>query len=132
MNPRKWWILAGALVGIGGACAAPAEGCKVPAGACGGAAAEGREASPGSKARGMVAEGAWLLDVRTPEEFAAGHVEGAVNIPVQDLEQRLEEVPTDKPVVVYCQSGRRSAKAAEILRVNGHPSIFDMGPMSNW
>jgi len=83
--------------------------------------------------RALVAKGARLLDVRTPEEFAAGHVEGARNVPVSELEKRLSEAgPKDQPVVVYCQAGGRSAQAAKILRANGFTHVVDLGPMSAW
>ncbi|HEX4895150.1 MAG TPA: rhodanese-like domain-containing protein [Solimonas sp.] len=62
---------------------------------------------------------ATLLDVRTAEEFAAGHIEGALNIPVQELEGRLSELPADAPVIVYCRSGRRATQAAAVLRGRG-------------
>lgn len=84
-------------------------------------------------ARALVAEGAKLIDVRTPEEFAAGHVQGAVNIPVDQLDRRLEEVgPSSTPVVVYCRSGVRSARAARVLRNAGFEAVHDVGAMSNW
>lgn len=54
-------------------------------------------------------EGHLLIDVRTPAEFASGHIAGAVNIPVDELASRLSEVPQGQPVVVYCRSGNRSA-----------------------
>ncbi len=73
-----------------------------------------------------------LLDVRTPEEFAEGHIAGAVNIPVQELEQRLSEVPDDKEIVVYCRSGNRSATASTILSNNGYNGIHDMGGIVAW
>lgn len=75
--------------------------------------------------------GVTILDVRTPEEFAAGHVEGAVNLPVQELERRMDEVPSDAEVVVYCRSGARSAAAAELLVARGR-RVHDLGPMSAW
>ena len=56
----------------------------------------------------LVTAGATLLDVRTPEEFAEGHLEGAVLIPVAELSTRLSEIPRDRPVVAYCRSGARS------------------------
>ena len=56
-----------------------------------------------------------LLDVRTPEEYAEGHIKGAVLIPVQQLQQRISEVPKDKQVYVYCRSGVRSVRAAKML-----------------
>jgi NADPH-dependent 2,4-dienoyl-CoA reductase/sulfur reductase-like enzyme/rhodanese-related sulfurtransferase len=64
----------------------------------------------------------WLLDVRTPSEFAAGHVPGAVNIPVDELRGRLGEVPRDRPLVVYCQVGQRGYLAVRILRQAGLPA----------
>jgi len=72
-----------------------------------------------------------LLDVRTPQEFASGHIEGAVNIAVEELEYRLSEVPADKEIIVYCQSGRRSAIAADTLEANGY-TVRDLGGVINW
>ncbi len=81
----------------------------------------------------LVKEGAVLLDVRTPEEFAAGHVEGALNIPVQVLEQQLAKLPQkDRPIVIYCRSGRRSAAAKTLLEQAGYTKTYDLGAMSNW
>jgi phage shock protein E len=85
------------------------------------------------KARRLVAEGAVLLDVRTPEEFQQGHPEPARNIPVQELEQRLAEVgPPGTKVVVYCARGGRSAMAAGLLRSSGYPDVFDLRSVSYW
>jgi rhodanese-related sulfurtransferase len=87
----------------------------------------------GSDARALVEKGARLVDVRAPEEFASGHVPGAVNIPVQDLAQRMGEVgPKDGPVVVYCKSGNRSGRAASLLKEAGFTAIHDLGAMSRW
>ena len=61
-----------------------------------------------------------LLDTRTPAEYAAGKAEGFVNIPVDDLRERLKEIPKDKPVYVMCQSGLRSYVACRILSQNGY------------
>lgn len=78
-------------------------------------------------------EGALLLDVRTPEEYAEGHLPGALNIPVDQVAKRLDEVgPKDKPVVVYCRSGRRSGLAAVTLEKAGFQSVHDLGAMSAW
>lgn len=73
-----------------------------------------------------------LLDVRTPEEFASGHIPGAVNIAVDQLPQRLSEVPQDRPVVVYCHSGNRSGQAAQILDRTGYAQIYDLGGIVTW
>ncbi len=60
-----------------------------------------------------------LLDTRTPGEYAAGHIEGYINIPVDELRERLDEIDSDKPVYVICQSGIRSYIASRILTQNG-------------
>jgi len=65
------------------------------------------------------AERPYLLDVRTPQEFAAGNIPGAVNIPVDDLRGRLAEVPRDRPIAVYCQVGQRGYLATRVLRQHG-------------
>ncbi len=64
-----------------------------------------------------------LLDVRTPEEYAEGHIAGAKLIPVQVLAEHLKEVPRDKQVYVYCYSGTRSARASKLLAKNGFTNI---------
>lgn len=79
----------------------------------------------------LVADGALLLDVRTPGEFADGHVQGALNVPVQVLESRIAELDPARPVVVYCRSGNRSATAARMLRDRGF-TVTDVGAMSDW
>lgn len=73
-----------------------------------------------------------LVDVRTPAEFASGHLPGAINIPVETITRRLNEIPMDQPVVVYCRSGNRSASAATHLRQAGHTQVLDLGGISNW
>jgi phage shock protein E len=80
-------------------------------------------------ARDLVQPGGLVLDVRTRDEFADAHVEGALNIPVQELAQRMAEVgERGRKVVVYCRSGGRSAVAAELLRRAGY-DVTDVGPM---
>lgn len=82
--------------------------------------------------RQLIEQGALLLDVRTRDEFHEGHVSRAVNIPVQELAQRLGEVgPKTRPVVVYCRSGGRSAAAAQLLTQAGY-QVKDIGPMTAW
>lgn len=61
----------------------------------------------------------FLLDVRTPAEFAAGHIPGAVNVPVDELRSRLGELPRDRRIAVYCQVGQRGYLATRILRQAG-------------
>ena len=79
-----------------------------------------------------VRDGALLLDVRTPAEFQAGHLDGAVNIPVQELTGRLRELDADRNIVVYCKSGGRSAGATQALKKAGFREVLDLGAMRNW
>lgn len=64
-----------------------------------------------------------LLDVRTAEEYANGHIKGALLIPVQELQQRISEVPKDKQVYIYCHSGGRSVRASNMLVKAGYTRI---------
>jgi rhodanese-related sulfurtransferase len=74
-----------------------------------------------------------LLDVRSFDEFAGGHAEGAVCIPLPDLERRAGDIPTDRPVLVMCQAGGRSALAVERLRALGMDNIVDVdGGFNKW
>lgn len=65
----------------------------------------------------------FLLDVRLKQEFNRGHIKGAVNIPLDDLRQRIDEVPRDKRLVVYCHSGQRSYVACRILVQKGYKPL---------
>ena len=65
----------------------------------------------------------YVLDVRSPEEYASGHVPGAVNIPYDQVASRIAEVPKDKDVVLYCRSGRRAGIAAEVLAGQGYERL---------
>lgn len=86
-----------------------------------------------SEARQLVQAGARLVDVRTPGEFAAGHIPGAINVPVQQLGARMNELqPKDAAVVVYCRSGARSGNAARMLKSAGFATVHDLGSMSRW
>ena len=87
----------------------------------------------GGEARQLVAKGAILLDVRSPGEFSGGHIEGAISIPVQELSGRVDELG-DKmgQIVVYCQSGNRSAMAKRLLESNGFANVHDLGGIGQW
>ena len=75
----------------------------------------------------------FVLDVRTPQEYADGHVPGAVNVPYDQLASRLAEVPKDKDVVLYCKSGRRAGIAADVLAANGYTRLSHLeGDMNAW
>ena len=68
-------------------------------------------------------EATYVLDVRSPEEYASGHVPGAVNIPYDQIASRMAEVPKDQDVVLYCKSGRRAGIAAEALAGQGYTRL---------
>jgi len=75
----------------------------------------------------------FVLDVRTPQEYAAGHVPGAVNVPYDQVASHLAEIPKDKDVVLYCRSGRRTGLAAEVLEANGYTKLGHLqGDMEAW
>lgn len=77
---------------------------------------------------------AQLVDVRTVKEFNENYIEGAENIVFdEDFDQKLEGLQKDKPVIVYCRSGRRSAKCADILAKKGFKKIYDLkGGITQW
>jgi hydroxyacylglutathione hydrolase len=99
-------------------------------------AAEGAEATTRSierisarEASSLLGQGAhemMVLDVRAPDEYAEGHIPDSENIPLYHLRERLGEVPEDRPVMVYCASGTRSAIAASILSARGSRRVVDM------
>ena len=70
--------------------------------------------------------GMTIIDIRAPNEWEAGHVEGSINIPLNHLEERLDEVPTTGNVVVQCQGGYRSAIAASLLAREGRENVMDL------
>ncbi len=80
-------------------------------------------------------DGIQLVDVRTPEEFASGHLENAVNINFysDDFKDRINELDKEKEVYLYCRSGGRSAKAAKDLEAMGFKKVYDLeGGILKW
>ena len=74
-----------------------------------------------------------VIDVRAPAEWEAGHIDGAINISLSRLPERLDEVPVDRPVVLYCASGYRSAIAASVLKQRGGGEVVDLvGGLPAW
>ena len=67
-----------------------------------------------------------LVDVRTPDEFALGSLKGAVNIPLDDMRERMQEIPQDKPVYLYCGVGLRGYLASNILLMNGYKEVKNL------
>lgn len=108
---------------------------------CGGGAATVAVAAPsgpaapgirGRDARRLVEHGAVLLDVRSPFEYAASHLDGAINIPVEELARRTAELDPSVPVVVYCLSGHRSEEAGRILTGAGFDEVHDLGSLAGY
>lgn len=67
-----------------------------------------------------------LVDVRTADEYALGHIDGALNIPLDDLRERIGEIPSDRPVYVYCGVGLRGYLASNILKENGYGDVRNL------
>jgi rhodanese-related sulfurtransferase len=80
-----------------------------------------------NEARRLQQAGAIVIDVRQAGEFRGGHIPGARNVPLAELESRLDEIPRDAPVVVHCALGSRSAMAAKRLTALGFENVHDMG-----
>jgi phage shock protein E len=76
----------------------------------------------------LINEGAQIIDVRTPQEFAQAHAKGSRNIPLNELATRASELERIKPVVVCCASGARSSMAKSLLERAGFTSVHNAGP----
>jgi|WetSurMetagenome_2_1015567.scaffolds.fasta_scaffold38996_3 phage shock protein E len=74
-----------------------------------------------------------ILDVREQSEYDAGHIPGVTLIPLNDVANRLSEIPKDKPVIVTCRSGNRSGQATDFLRQQGYTNVHNMtGGLNAW
>ena len=79
-------------------------------------------------------ENSILIDVRTNFEYKSGHLDGAINIPYEDIVKgvsKLEDVDFNTNIIVYCKSGGRSSQAFESLKAEGYTNVYDLGAMSN-
>lgn len=86
-----------------------------------------------SEAFQMRESGAFVLDVREPNEWEAGHIPGATLIPLGELGNRMNEIPKDQEVLIVCRSGNRSAQARDILKSKGFNQVTSMaGGMNQW
>lgn len=85
-----------------------------------------------AKAKEAQDAGAMLIDVRESSEYRSGHAPGARHISVQVIERRLGEIPKERQIIVVCQSGMRSQRAAEILSSNGYKVLNVSGGMIGW
>ena len=84
-----------------------------------------------SKLREALKNGAFLVDVRTPAEFSAGSVKGAVNIPLDKLQGQLAKLKGKKSIVVFCRSGNRSSMAKSMLEQNGFQHVINGSTWKN-
>lgn len=75
----------------------------------------------------LVAAGATIIDVRTPDEFRGGNIKGSINIPLNTLNQHLSKFKKDKPIITCCASGMRSASAKSVLTSNGFSEVYNGG-----
>ncbi len=87
----------------------------------------------GASVAEMIAAEGLIVDVRTPEEFAGGAYEGAVNIPHDQVDARIDEFGTDKskPIVLYCRSGGRAGKAEKVLKSHGFTNVVNAGGLKD-
>ena len=85
-----------------------------------------------AEALAAMRDGAVLLDVREYEEWMAGHVDGAVHVPMQQVPARLSELPTDRRVVCICRSGNRSGQVTAFLLRQGYDAVNMDGGMRAW
>jgi rhodanese-related sulfurtransferase len=88
--------------------------------------------SPAAHWSNVKEPGKFILDVREPSEFKAGHFESAVNIPLPTLRNTLHDLPKDKEILVYCGVGQRSYYATRILRLNGFQARSISGGMMTY
>lgn len=79
------------------------------------------------------AAGRQLIDVRTPEEYIAGHAKGAINIPLATIQRGdFSKISKTKPIYVYCNSGIRAGEAQTILEQNGYKNVTNLGGLKDW
>jgi rhodanese-related sulfurtransferase len=121
-------LLTAAALGLSACQSSPANAQPTTPAA---AAARTPQRVTGAEARKLVAEGAVLLDVRTPQEFAEVHLEGARNIPLGSLEGAMSSLPRDRPIVVHCAVGSRSAVAVKLLAAAGFDAR-NLGSIDAW
>lgn len=79
----------------------------------------------------LISEGAFLVDVRTPQEFSDGSAKGAINIPLDQVQKQLEKFKNKKHIIVFCRSGNRSSQAKSILQQNGFTNVTNGGTWQN-
>ena len=75
----------------------------------------------------LVKEGAQIIDVRTTEEYASGHIRGSINIPLHDLPANIGKIGKEKSVILCCASGMRSGSAKNMLKSKGYTKVYNGG-----
>ena len=76
--------------------------------------------------RGLVEKGAFIGDVRDEESYRMGQIKTVVNIPIGQIRQRMEEIPKDRPVYLYCKTGQTSYNAVLALQGHGYHNIYNI------
>ncbi len=80
----------------------------------------------------LLQNGALLVDVRSHDEYKSGHAKNSINIPLDKLESNLSKLPSNKNIIVVCQSGMRSRSAASFLKSRGYEHVYNGGSWSNF
>ncbi len=78
------------------------------------------------EARTLVENGAFIIDVREPHEYSRSHLTTSINIPLSQIRNRLDEIPTDKPIYLHCRTSQRSYNACLILQANGFNDVYNI------
>jgi rhodanese-related sulfurtransferase len=79
----------------------------------------------------LIDEGAFLVDVRSPQEYAQSKVKGSVNIPLDNISKQIAKFKDKKQIIVFCRSGNRSSQAKAILQRNGFTNVVNGGTAGN-
>jgi phage shock protein E len=92
-----------------------------------------KPAQTATNPRALADSGAKIIDVRTVQEYASGHLAASINIPHDQIGQKIARLTTDKsePLLVYCRSGRRSAWAKATMAAQGYTNVTDLGSLEN-
>jgi rhodanese-related sulfurtransferase len=82
---------------------------------------------PATNYKELLQKGAQVIDVRTPAEYASGHIRGSINIPLNDLQSKAKKIKSNTPLITCCASGMRSAAAKGVLKQMGHADVYNGG-----
>ena len=82
---------------------------------------------PATNYKLLIQNGAAIIDVRTPQEYKNGHIQGSVNLPLDSIKSNFSKIRKDKPVITCCASGMRSGVAKKILKANGFEKVYNGG-----